>query len=266
MYNQIRVHKTVEKESARCKKLYIDMKNQLVKLPRGSLSVNKGRMCRAVRENNKQYLVPLRGDGVLYKELKNRRYIRKSLPVLARRIELLDYFLKEDVIYDPKTIEAELPVQYKGIAGMNLFLDGDIDVESWINEPYVRNPTPFQEEHYTNAKVKMRSKSEAMIGSRLEDRGIIYKTEMGIKIGGKYIYPDFVILIPKFRVIVIWEHFGLVDNRDYMYDNLGRLIDYGKSGFQLGVNLFLTYEMRGRPLTIPEIDKVIDEILDIAIN
>lgn len=261
MYEQKRLHKRVEHDAKRCRKLYNKLHQQLGKLPKGSLSLRYGDICRAVRENDRQYLVPLRGDAQLYRDLKKRRYIKKGLPILKRRIELLEYFLANDIIYDPKEIEKILPKQYKGTSNLGLFLDEDIDLEVWINEPYERNPAPFTETHYTKEKIKMRSKSEAMIGSRLEDNMIIYKPELGLRIEGKVIYPDFVILIPELRIIIVWEHFGKVDDKEYSYDKFGRLMDYGRAGFQLGVNLFITYEMRGKPLTMYDIDAIISEIL-----
>jgi len=211
----------------------------------------------------KTVLGSVKGRYAIIQELEKRRYIKKGLPILKKRIELLEYFLANDIIYDPEEIEKILPKQYKGTSNLGIFLNEDIDVEAWVNEPYKRNPAPFIEEHYTKNRVKMRSKSEAMIGSRLEDNMIIYKPELGIMIGGRIIYPDFVILIPELRIIVIWEHFGKVDDKWYMQDKMTRLMDYGRTGFYPGVNLFITSEMRGNPLTMLEIDATISEILAI---
>ena len=263
MYNQKFLHRLVEKDVIRCRKLYNNMQQKLEVLPAGSISIRDGELCRAVRENGKQYLVPLRSDWQLYKALKHRRYIKKGLPVLKQRIEILEDFLKKDIFYDPEETEKMLPKQYLGVSGLDIFLENDIDVNEWIKASYERNPAPFTEEHYTKNKVKMRSKSEAMIGSRLEDYKIIYKPELGIRIGGRIIYPDYIILIPELRIIVIWEHFGKVDDKWYMYDKMSRLMDYGRAGFHLGVNLFITYEMRGKPLTMLDIDATISEILAI---
>ena len=266
MYKQNRLHREVETEAKRCRELYRKMQREFCVLPEGSLSLRGNDLCRAVRQDGRQYLVPLRGDLKLYRELKLRRYLKKGMPVLRQRIEQLEHYLENDIIYDPKTIERDLPVQYSGVSGMDIFLKDDLDIESWSNEPYRRNPARFIEVHYTKDKVKMRSKSEAMIGSRLEDYRIIYKPELGLELDNKVVYPDFSILLPNLRTVIIWEHLGRIDDKNYMFDNIEKLIDYGRAGFYLGVNLFLTYEMKGRPLTMYDIDKTISEILALESN
>lgn len=257
---QLLIHKLIEKDLRRCERLHGKLIKLLKTLPRGSLSNRGGEVCRFVRENGKQYLIPIRKDKKMLRELKLRRLSKKGIPVLQSRIRLLSDFLKKDVLYDPQGIVANLPCQYQGLADVDVFLEGDVNYEKWISEKTRINPMPFREIHYTSQGQKCRSKSEALIGTCLETRGMPYRLESELKCDGKTYYPDFEIFHEKIRRIVYLEHFGMIDNPDYAEKCFRKLDDYRKCGLYLGVNFFFTYETGKKPLTVKEIEVILDEI------
>lgn len=173
---------------------------------------------------------------------------------------MLDVFLKNDTLYDPKSIEQQLPKQYSGLKGVNIFLEGDINVDDWVNAPYRTNPLPIKTPNYTANNLCTRSKSEAMIATRADDRNLLYRYDAEVILDDKAVYPDFTFLDLKRRRIIYLEHLGKIDDEKYMFRNLKKLEEYAECGIVLGDNLFITYESRSRPLSIKDIDDKLDEM------
>lgn len=63
--------------------------------------------------------------------------------------------------------------------------------------------------------------------------------------GGNKWYPDFKVRRPRDGKIIIWEHFGMLDDVDYAVENQEKLIIYMEYGFRLLDNLIVTYDERG---------------------
>ena len=262
MDRQRYLHKEICAEIERCKELYRKLSIEYKFLPKGSLVTDhNNNIYRYVKEEGKQYKIMLRNkDRKLVLQLKKRRYISKGLRILKKRIDALEYFLRHDVLYDPKAIEKELPKQYHGLKGVPVFLQGDINEEEWINQPYRTNPFPIKTPNYTAADLCTRSKSEAMIATRADGRNLLYRYDAEVVLGNKSVYPDFTFFDRKNRRIIYLEHLGKVDDEQYMMRNLQKLEEYAQCGIVLGDNLFITYESKMRPLSIKDIDDKLDEM------
>ncbi len=261
---QKRIQKLIQKDLYRCRRLHGKLSTRLKKLPAGSVSLRKGELCRFLRIDGKQYLVPIRGDEQLLRALITKRIIKKGLPILSKRIKLCETYLSNEIIYDPEEIVKGLSVQYHNLSGIDVFLDGDINMADWRISDYERNSMGYAGEHFTADGVRCRSKSEAMIGTRLEQRGIMYHTEPKIKLHNRTVCPDFEMIIQETRELKYWEHFGMIDNLQYAQKCIVKLKDYSENGFFLGENMFITYETQSKPLTMLEIDRTIDRILGLA--
>lgn len=263
MDRQKYLHGFIEEELQRYEKLHARLQKELGSLPQGSLVTNRyDDLCRCIRVDGVQCRIVIPPDDhKLITALKKRRYIRKGLKLLDDRITNCQKFLEEDTFYDPRKIERELPTQYRGMEGIDIFLDGDINVEDWIRQPYHRNPAAIEIPHYTAGGILVRSKSEAMIGTRLEARRVLYRPEPPIWTGTRNVYPDFEIFHAKRRRLVYWEHLGKIDEEGYIFSNLRKLEEYAKCGLVLGKNLFITYESQKRPLGMATIDAKLEEIL-----
>ena len=80
--------------------------------------------------------------------------------------------------------------------------------------------------------------------------------------GMGWVYPDFTILIVRLRKIVIWEHHGMLDERDYRENNFLRKNNaYIANGFFPGKNLIQTFESLKNPINLETIEAVINEYL-----
>lgn len=261
MDKQLIVTKLVSQELQRCQKLHDKMQRAYYRLPKGSLTCRDGRLIHCVREQGKQYAITVKENDSIVTEIKYRQYIKKALPILKQKIETYKKFLSHDLLYDPKQIEQELSKPYHGLQQLDVFLEEDINVDRWKKEKYKKNSMAFREAHYTSKGVQCRSKSEALIGIRLEERGILYRYDSKIKLGNKTVCPDFKILLPKRRKIVYWEHFGMLHDTNYTVNAFEKLDLYGMHQIFLGDNLFITSETKANPLNMKMIDEVIDRIL-----
>lgn len=258
MDKQILINEMMRSELERYKELYRQFERALKELPRGSIVSRNGRYSRYVRENGKATMHKITDRDTL-RNLKRKRFIKIGLPVLAKRIEMCEEFLNEDILYDPCKIAGDLPEQYHDIQGLGIFLKGDIAPEEWENRD--QNQLHMSEKkHVTSGGRAVRSKSEAFIGTRLEEAGLSYLYEPKITVAGKEYYPDFVVLTPGRRRIMYWEHLGMMDDPDYFYKAIKKLVDYAEAGIILGYNLIVTYETLDNPLTLITIDEVIRKI------
>ncbi len=261
MDRQIALYRFMEAELERYTSLYNKMKFTEKQLPKGSLSERDGALFHRVRDNGKQYSITLSEGDPIIRELKQRRYIKEALPILKKNISECERFLKNYACYDPVEIESKLNSCYGGLLDLGVFLRDDLIEEEWDRINVLKNPAPYFEEHYTAGGEKCRSKSEALIGTRLEQREEKYWYDTALTLAdGSVIYPDFKIYQPKRRRLVILEHFGLMDKSGYAVKNTKRLEKYSQSGFYLGLNLFFTYETKEEPLNMRMIDRKLDEI------
>ena len=262
MDRQRYLHNEMRAEIERCEHLHRKLSIEYKFLPRGTLVTDSNNnIYRYVKEDGKQYKIMLRNsDWKLLRQLKKRRYIGKGLKILKQRIENCKQFLKNDILYDPKSIEKQLPKQYSGLKGIHIFLEGDVNVDDWVNASYRTNPLPIKTPNYTSNNLCTRSKSEAMIATRADDRKLLYRYDAEVILGDKAVYPDFTFLDLKRRRIIYLEHLGKVDDEKYMFRNLKKLEEYAECGIVLGDNLFITYESRNRPLSIKDIDDKLNEM------
>lgn len=114
-----------------------------------------------------------------------------------------------------------------------------------IHEDFEKAPFDLQKHtHETDCGIFVRSKSEQLLANALYAYGIPfhYEERYHYKIGniGK-IYPDFTILLPDGSVI-IWEHFGMLDNPSYCSRTAEKLNIYQMNGLILCKNLIITMD------------------------
>lgn len=120
-------------------------------------------------------------------------------------------------------------------------------------------------EHYTGKGERVRSKSEITIADELARYGIAYHYEMPETyiIGGRkvVIYSDFHAMNKRTGKIYIIEHFGLMDDEDYVKGTLWKLDVYERNDILLGRDLIIFHETRDMPLSVKTVDKYIEEYL-----
>lgn len=259
MYKQLQLIKLVKEDFHRCEELYKQLIEVFESLPEGSVVMRNGNAYHAFRQNGKQTQHRIT-EPKMIDDLKLRQFLKRGLPLLKQRIDADAYFLNNWVLYDPVQIFGSMAIAYDKVEGYNVFLQGDLDPDNWAETNYTRNTCMFTSEHYTEHNVQVRSKAEAMIGTQLERRGWSYICEPKMSFGTETKCPDFAVMMPRTRKIVFLEHFGRMDDIDYVKDTMNKLVLYSLHGLRLGDNFFFTWEMKDKPLTIPQINATLDLI------
>jgi len=115
---------------------------------------------------------------------------------------------------------------------------------------------------YTAKGERVRSKSEIIIADSLNRAGVPYRYEYPIHLGGwGKIYPDFTVLNIKKRQELYWEHFGMMDDADYVEKALMKIMLYEENNIFPGVNLILTYETKQNPINQKIVRLLIEQYL-----
>ncbi len=209
------------------------------KLSRGELYISK--------LNNKYYFTEYT-DGVrrgitkrpgrIY-ELARRKYLENMLKNNKKVCEdirsLIDNNCDEAASDNKKILEI-----FHMLDGLRITCTAD--KFKWNEDEYRSNTyKPEHLKYSTGRGVKMRSKSERTIGNKLEEWDIAYRYENMFISAGEIYYPDFTIR-KEDGTLVIWEHFGLMDNKEYYKNALSKINQYRKSGIKQYKNLICTYE------------------------
>ncbi|MCQ2577173.1 MAG: hypothetical protein MJ176_01450 [Treponema sp.] len=117
-------------------------------------------------------------------------------------------------------------------------------------------------EFFTANGEKVRSKSEVIIADTLSRMKIPYKYEMSLELkDGKTIYPDFCCLNLRTRQEVYWEHFGLMDDPDYISKAISKIKKIQESGYNLGENFIFTMEKSELPLNPKFVQTMVEKYL-----
>lgn len=137
-----------------------------------------------------------------------------------------------------------LSLRIKGVMG-----EWDEITNAWASESYVRcTKYPEYLKYPTMCGIMVRSKSEVIIADLLFKFHIPFRYEPEMIINGRVYYPDFLIMHPITHKLFVWEHFGMMDNPDYIDRNVaGKVENYAHSGWILDLNLIISTETREHP-------------------
>ena len=192
------------------------------------------------------------------KALIQKRYDQKAIKEAKRQFEMLEHFLER---YDPDAIKKvfEECGELRKPFIQALELPDKEFREAWESVEYEQKP--FREgtaEHYTARNERVRSKSEVLIANALFRAGLSYRYEYPLILNGQQFHPDFMILRMRDRKILIWEHFGMLDDPEYRNQALEKILFYEKNGFFPGENLIITFETTKRPLNLSDVNMILD--------
>lgn len=209
---------------------------------------------------------------------KNGRYLKKKERGLARDIAQRDYDLKvvkngEERVkvikgflsrYEKTNLKTlyEITNPYRReLVSADMISDKEY-VRRWMEVEYIGLGFERTDlEILTEKGERVRSKSEKIIADKLYLLGIPYRYEYPLKLAGnRTIYPDFTILKMPEREEVYLEHFGMMDDSDYVDSAMFKLNTYEKNGIYLGVKLFITHETKQYPLSTKALDGLVKKV------
>ena len=74
-------------------------------------------------------------------------------------------------------------------------------------------------------------------------------------------FPDFTCLNLRTREEILWEHFGMMDDSDYVRKAMDKLDIYERNGIFPGKRLIISRETTEKPLNVKTIQKLAEEYL-----
>lgn len=187
-------------------------------------------------------------NSSLHKNLSQKEYCEQIEKLLKHKLDILNTFLKDYPPMDEKEIYEQFTSPKKEF--IEPLLDSDnLYLKKWLEVQYESKQfLPDDPVHFTSRNIRVRSKSEVLIADELDAKGIPFRYEFPIKSNGVVLHPDFYCLDIIHHRELIWEHFGLMDNEQYVSEMIQKLYKYASLGFFPGKNLIMTFENAKFPL------------------
>lgn len=224
---------------------------KLLELPNGKIRVSKSGTTwqyylREGKNPNGRYL--RKEDSKLAEKIIDREYTEKLLKVCCERKKGIDKFLQVVDKYKPDRVYYSLP-EAKQHCLTPVILSDEEYVSRWEELEYEGKEFPDDyPEIYSDKGERVRSKTEKIIADKLYKEGIPYRYEQPYKLKNYgVVYPDFRILDVNNRKELILEHFGMMDDMEYVGKAMKKIMLYEKNGLVLGKDLLITYETSVAP-------------------
>jgi len=199
-----------------------------------------------------------KSERALAEKLACKKYLLSKLSDIESELKALQYYLSH---HDPNYGQADLMFEKDcGYAELlaPYFSPEAPNIKQWKAENYEQNTShPENLVHPTSLGFSVRSKSEAMIVMALHLNRIPFRYECALDLNGTKIYPDFTILHPLSGKIMYWEHFGLIDNKDYQKAYHAKMHQYISNQVYPSINLITSYETNDMPLTFEKLDQIL---------
>ncbi|MBQ9701134.1 MAG: hypothetical protein IJV71_11030 [Lachnospiraceae bacterium] len=195
------------------------------------------------------------------KRIAQRDYNEKLRKKAEERVRVIEKFLKDYERTSLKELYKKTSDYRKELIYAPIISDEEY-IKQWLEVPYKgKNFDEDMPEIYTDRGERVRSKSEKIIADKLHSLGIPYRYECPIMLSGNVkVYPDFTILKMPERNEVYLEHFGMMDDRDYVDKVLYKLSTYERNRIYIGVNLFFTYETSKATINTRALDELIRQL------
>jgi len=265
MHERREVFNGLIKERKKLEGIIKTAEKRLEKAPEGSISIHKhGKgyqffLRTDPKDKNGVYL-PVSREKTAF-EIIQKKYDARIIITAEKQLAVIDQFLKN---YDPdslKKVYASLSETRKKIV-TPVELPDELYAESWQTAEYehriISGSAPA---HFTNKGERVRSKSEVLIANALFQAGVPYHYERPIFLNNHLVYPDFTVLRLSDRKELLWEHFGLIDEKDYRNSAVAKIDSYEKSGIFPGEGLIITTETSSIPLNLASVKRVIKHYL-----
>ena len=188
---------------------------------------------------NKKEIGITRNKGLI-RSLCRKKYLLSREKQLSHNISIISRTRMSELDETtPIEMIKSLPSAYQGMPDEYFFHPSVVD---FFNKTYKKNPhQPEEWVYFSKNGVPVRSKSEVLIANQLEDYGIPYRYDIAIALGKQTKYPDFTIKNPFNGQLILWEHFGALNQFGYeqkMNDKMSLYMQHGYLPFETIIYTF----------------------------
>lgn len=239
-----------------------DLQDELKLLPEGDLYIlhsnNVKRYylrlpCKGNRKKERR--IGIKKDTETLMSLVRKKYIMSALDVLEQDIEFLRMAVETYMPTDENSVMKDFIEKYPELSeGVYCLTNNSV---KWGDERMTASEYhPESLKSTASDGSRRRSVGELLIGAKLSHYKIPYKYEAIAHPDLPYI-PDFTIKRPHDGKLIFWEHFGMVNDHDYMEGNRRKLIEYESVGIVPWENLIITYNQSNGGINEKQIDAMI---------
>ena len=207
-----------------------------------------------------------RSEESLAARLAQKDYDAAALAELERQLEMLNRLIRD---YNPQALDdafTNLTDSRRQFVTPVRLSDAEY-AKRWLAVPFKGKSLASGHTEYATARGEMvRSKSEVIIADTLLRMGIPYRYEFPLKLKTPHekcamFFPDFTCLNLRTREEILWEHFGMMDDPDYVHNAMSKLDVYEKNGIFPGKRLIISRETAEKPLNVKTIQNLAEEYL-----
>ena len=247
-----------------------EVKNRMSNAPHGQLRIARKRkgveyyykeedFAKRGKSSNGRYMK--KDEFSLVVRLAQRDYDKNIIKKAEERSACIDEFLKKYQKTSLKEVYSKTNEYRKKLISPVILSDEEY-IRQWQGVAYTgKGFTDEENEIITERGERVRSKSEKIIADKLYTLGIPYRYEYPLILEENIkIYPDFTILRMPMREEVYLEHFGMMDDANYVNTVICKLSTFERNGIYLGINLFMTYETSKKSLNTRVLDEFIKEL------
>ena len=199
----------------------------------------------------------------LIKPYANAKYAKKVLPVLTANLNAAESFLAQHTGLEELEAAERFDPAFIPYCS-DVYVPKDQIILEWMQSKGPEVPRYGGEPMVMTARGDcVRSKSEAIIANLLHANGLAYLYEKPLYLDKKYyaVFPDFTVLRLRDMKEIYWEHFGMMDDPDYLNTALKKISDYISNGMIPGRDLICTFESSQIPLSSEDVSKIIETLL-----
>ena len=245
-------------EQKRLEKELESIQNKICEFPNGKLiCVHNGNYVKWHQSDGHKITYIPKKNRELAEQLAMKKYLCLKEDELIKKQDAIQTYLKQCESENKATELYELP-EYAELL-LPFGCPKSQELKEWMETPYTKNPIcPEQLVHKTSSGIMVRSKSEAIITMLLHMYQIPFRYECALQLGESTVFPDFTIRHPVTGEFYYWEHFGMMDKREYN-EKVGEKLDlYIRNGIIPTINLITTYETSDNHLS----SKIVKEIIN----
>jgi len=174
----------------------------------------------------------------LIRQLCRKRYLIARKKQLSNNLSLTSHHIDQFDVATPEELIRSLPATYQGVPVEYFFHPS---IEEFLTKNYRQNTLkPEEKRYFTKNGIALRSKSEFIIATFLEEYNIPYRYEIAFK--SSNVYPDFTIKNPFDGKTFLWEHFGMVHKDEYEQSMNKKMSLYMNQGYIPFETIIYTYE------------------------
>lgn len=119
------------------------------------------------------------------------------------------------------------------------------------------NPNYHEGKHVTSDGTKVKSRAELAFYEYLKMKGVVFRYEAPVMIDGQVWYPDFTIIRESDGAVILWDHFGMMDDEGYRRTAEYKIAKYISEGYLPFVNLITTFDFGGDDIDLSMVDEIL---------